>query len=119
MDDAGSPVDDSTLPKYVRFARSLALVSGATIGIGIAVGATVFTAEGCAQNCYGSPCGDYGVYGIPVNRDASGDGDHVVTPDAEDAGQDGDDGDDGASIADAGTGGGPLPAPPLPDAWLA
>lgn len=109
--DAPTAADGSMLPKYVRFARSLALVSGAAIGLGIAVGATVFTAAGCEQGCIGAPCGSYGVYGVSVDHDAGSD--HVTNPDAEDAG------DDGASIADAGTGGGPLPAPPLPDVWLA
>ncbi|HXU02050.1 MAG TPA: hypothetical protein VN903_13850 [Polyangia bacterium] len=102
MDDARTTPDGSMLPKYVRFARSLALVSGATIGLGIAVGSTVFTTEGC-MSCTGV-CGDY--YKEP---DASAD--HSANPDAEDAGEDG--------APDAGIGGGPLPAPPLPEAWLA
>src|SRR3954470_5537739 len=70
MDDQLTPADGSTLPKYVRFARSLALVSGAAIGLGIAVGSTVFTASGCNQGCVGSPCGAYGVYGVSVDPDA-------------------------------------------------
>jgi hypothetical protein len=107
MDDAPTAADGSTLPKYVRFARSLALVSGAAIGLGIAVGATVFTAAGCGQSCMGFSCGSYGV---AVDRDASAN--HGGSPDAQDAA-------DGASMTDAGTGGGPLPAPPLPDAWFA
>jgi len=111
MDDAGTAGDGLALPKYVRFARSLALVSGATIGLGIAVGSTVFTAAGCEMGCTGSPCG--GGYGVPVNRDASGQADRSGDSDAADAGE------GGAPIPDAGTGGGPLPAPPLPDAWLA
>src|SRR3954470_16620304 len=53
MDDERTPADGSTLPKYVRFARSLALVSGAAVGLGIAVGSTVFTAAGCDQGCTG------------------------------------------------------------------
>jgi hypothetical protein len=109
MDDECTAADGSTLPKYVRFARSLALVSGAAIGLGLAVGSTVFTAAGCNQGCTGI-CG---AYGVSVDPDASGQADHSVNPDAEDAGE------DGAPIADGGAGGGPLPAPPLPAAWLA
>src|SRR5437763_7908844 len=72
MDDARSAADGSTLPRYVRFARSLALVSGAAIGLGIAVGSTVFTAAGCSMGCTGI-CG---VYGVAVDPDAGGHADH-------------------------------------------
>ena len=100
------------LPKHVRFARSLALVSGAVIGI--AAGAAVF-GSGCSDNgaqCFGS-CGVYGVQ-PPVDAQYDRPVDHA------------DDRADGAADAgarevppDGHAGGGPRPAPRLPADWLA
>ncbi len=109
------PADDETtdstadvpfvLPKHVRFARSLALVSGTVIGL--AAGATVF----------GSGCLDVGaqVFGVqpPVDAqyepvDHAGDrADASVDSGAPDVPPDGH------------AGGGPRPAPRLPADWLA
>jgi hypothetical protein len=99
------------LPKYIRFARSLALVSGAAVGI--AAGA-LLTTSACTS-CAGI-CGDQ-VYVPP--RDAATD---AVSGDARDAS----DASSEASTTDAlppdggagSGGGGPLPAPPMPPAWL-
>jgi hypothetical protein len=93
------------LPKYVRFARSLALVSGAVIGI--AAGAAVF-GSGCVQHCSGI-CGAYGVL-PPVDAQVDHDGgraDGAVDADTRDVPPDGH------------AGGGPRPAPRLPADWLA
>ena len=97
------------LPKHIRFARSLALVSGTVIGI--AAGTAVF-GSGCM--CTGV-CGSFGVQGAQ-RFDAQYDRpvDHL--------------GDRADGGADAGTreappdghaGGGPRPAPRLPADWLA
>jgi hypothetical protein len=112
------------LPHYLRFARTLALVSGATVGI--AAGISVVSSSGCS-NCSGI-CGEVmgvrpygtggagGLMGIrPPDMDASG-----IEPDAADAGDTGtaDATIDGGS-ADAGDdGGGPRPAPLLPRTWI-
>lgn len=97
------------LPKHVRFARSLALVSGAVIGI--AAGAAVF-GSGCGgQTVCNGPCGFPGVraaidaqYDRPVDHandraDGSADAREVAS--------------------DGHSGGGPRPAPRLPADWLA
>jgi hypothetical protein len=115
-----SPDDETTnasaevpyvLPKHVRFARSLALVSGAVIGL--AAGAAVF-ASGCGQSCNGI-CGAFGVQGVQ-SFDAQYDT-PVSHPDAH-----------ADAVVDAGAqerpsdghaGGGPRPAPRLPADWLA
>jgi len=106
-----SPVDAPfVLPKHVRFARSLALVSGAVIGL--AAGAAVF-GSGCSS-CSGI-CGVYGVQGVQPY-----DAQYDRAVDRADARADG--------AADAGArevppdghaGGGPRPAPYLPADWLA
>jgi hypothetical protein len=114
-----SPDDEATrssgeaalvLPKHIRFARSLALVSGAVIGL--AAGAAVF-GSGCGA-CTGV-CGAFGVQGVqpydaqydrPVDR-ASDRADGAVDDGARDAPPDGH------------AGGGPRPAPRLPADWLA
>ncbi len=120
----GADARSYVLPRYVRYARALALVSGAAIGI--ASGAAVISSSGCGCNgfCGSSP-------GLPpIHRDSS------VGPDTADA-------DDGtvtdATVTDAtapdatafdaaldagsadasDTGGGPRPAPLLPRAWIA
>jgi hypothetical protein len=95
------------LPKHVRFARSLALVSGAVIGI--AAGTAVF-GSGCGGPavCNG-PCGFPGVraatdaqYDTPVDRaDGEADAGTREVP------------------LDGHAGGGPRPAPRLPPDWLA
>jgi hypothetical protein len=104
------------LPKYLRFARSLALVSGAAIGI--AAGAAVI-GSGCGMSCSGI-CGAYGV-GLPI--DAGYDRPTDTGAIGSDSGADGSDGSshDGGpqSPPDGNAGGGPRPAPPLPAAWLA
>ena len=106
-----SPADvPFVLPKHVRFARSLALVSGAVIGL--AAGAAVF-GSGCSS-CNGI-CGAFGVEGV-LPYDAQYDT-PVSHPDAHA---------DGAVDAgarevppDGHAGGGPCPAPHLPADWLA
>jgi hypothetical protein len=102
MDDELLSEGAFNVPKYVRFARSLALVSGLTIGV--AAGATVFTASGCVQSCGGC----VGGYGVAPAIDAGQD--QNATKDPPPA---------GTAQADAGTSGGPLPAPPFPASWLA
>jgi len=88
------------LPKHIRFARALALLASASLGF--AAGATVVTQSGCS--CNGTPCGDF-VY-PPQDAGPSTD---TATSDMREA--------DGPA-PDAGAGGGPLPAPPLPTSWL-
>jgi hypothetical protein len=110
-DETPSSLDDVpfVLPKHIRFARSLALVSGAVIGI--AAGAAVF-GSGCGgQTVCNGFCGFPGVqpaidaqYDRPVDHandrpDGSTDAREVAS--------------DGQS------GGGPRPAPHLPADWLA
>lgn len=99
------------LPKHIRFARSLALVSGAVIGI--AAGTALITA-GCAQNCSGT-CGSYGVQ-PPADLHRDGEVEHAAGPDgAADVDARGVP-PDGAAV---GGPGGPRPAPRLPADWLA
>jgi hypothetical protein len=96
------------LPKHVRFARSLALVSGAVIGI--AAGATVL-GSGCSPTVCNGICGSLGVqapidaqYDRPVdqaNDHADGSADTREIP------------------PDGHAGGGPYPAPRLRADWLA
>ena len=125
------------LPWYLRYARTLALLSGATIGI--AAGAAVISSNGCSS-CNGI-CGD--VMGTRTNPDAHGFGGAggsmgvVPNPDAHgfggaggfmgvvvapsDAAADGNDAARPDAIVDGGgddTGGGPRPAPLLPSAWI-
>jgi hypothetical protein len=109
-----------SLPKHVRFARSLALVSG--VAIGIAAGATVFTATGCDNPepalCLGECIGPNSLLGATRNLLMTG----RIEPAATilPASLNSADGSvENASPADGGAGGGPLPAPPLPRAWLA
>jgi hypothetical protein len=90
------------LPKHIRFARALALLASASLGF--AAGATVVTQSGCGS-CNGTPCGDF-VY-PPPDAASSTDG---ATSDMREA---------DVPAADAGAGGGPLPAPPLPTSRLA
>ena len=107
-----SPADvPFVLPKHVRFARSLALVSGAVIGL--AAGAAVF-GSGCGQSCSGT-CGFFGVQGVQTY-----DAQHDTPVDHADARADGA-ADAGAREVppDAHPGGGPRPAPRLPSDWLA
>jgi hypothetical protein len=107
MDDETGSEGGIELPRHVRFARSLALLSGVA-GIGFAAGVTLFTAAGCGS-CNGI-CGAYGVTAVDSgHHDNDGGG--------------GDDALDGETLdapVNTGTGGsgGPLPAPPLPRAWL-
>jgi hypothetical protein len=106
MDDELDPEGAFIVPKYVRFARSLALVSGLTVGV--AAGATVFTASGCVQTCGGC----VGGYGVAPAIDSGQD--QNATKDAAPDGTP-----TNGAQADAGTSGGPLPAPPFPASWLA
>jgi len=104
------------LPRYLRFARTLALVSGAAVGI--AAGVAVISSSGCV--CSGTPCGGpvaVGVRPIPTDAaDATADlgrhEDSRIAP--TDAVADG-----GARDDASDTGGGPRPAPLLPRAWMA
>lgn len=106
------------LPRYLRFARTLALVSGATVGISAGVAVISTSGCSCAGIC-GAPI-TTGVRPIPIDAadvapDLGGDtdADAARTDAIVDAGA----GDtvDGASD----TGGGPRPAPLLPRAWMA
>ena len=136
MDDQRAPDSRLGLPRYVRFARSLALLPGLT-ALRVAVGATLFTASACIipAPCAGI-CGDIprstdgtgGVLGTGGSDGTGGSGglpgsggffDGGSHPDRFVDGQ-ASDGDalDGPDV-DARTGGGPLPAPPFPAAWLA
>jgi hypothetical protein len=111
MEDETETDSGFTVPKYIRFARSLALVSGVTLGV--AAGATVFTAAGCGQSCAGV-CHLYGV--APAN-DASQPKDASAGPATDGASPDRTSSD--GTLADGGTSGGPRPAPPFPATWLA
>lgn len=109
MDDENAPERGIQLPRHVRFARSLALLSGAA-GVGFAAGVTLLTAAGCGQSCMGI-CGVYGVTAsVDAGQHHDGGGDGSV-PDGEAL--------DGPVNTGTGGAGGPLPAPPLPLAWLA
>jgi hypothetical protein len=95
---------DRRLSRHLRFARSLALVSGATIGI--AAGAALVVPSGCGNGCIGAPCGNF--IPPPAQPDAGADA-HTASDAARDA-----------IDPEAGLGGGgPLAAPPLPASWLA
>jgi hypothetical protein len=101
------------LPWYLRYARRLALLSGAAVGV--ATGVAVVSSSGCETGCTGvcghliSGTGGFIFMGVPP-----------VPSDAGIFGSDGAAGND--AIVDAGTddtGGGPRPAPLLPPAWIA
>jgi len=118
------------LPWYLRYARRLALLSGATVGI--AAGVAVMSSSGCETGCTGV-CGQIsgtggagGMAGVVPNPDAHGFGGAggvmgvIVVP--SDAATDGNDAAHPDAVVDAGaddTGGGPRPAPLLPRAWIA
>ena len=87
------------LPRYLRYARTLALLSGAAVGI--AAGVATISITGCVQTATGS-------YPPPPSR---------TQDSASDLASDGrgDPTDGGVDLA----GGGPRPAPRLPCAWLA
>ena len=101
------------LPRYLRFAQALALVSSG-VAVGIAAGAATVSTSGCVQNCSGTPCPGDPPYRSPPNKDASSD----VTGDAAGAAFGDASVDGGKTSGDAG-GGGPRPAPLLPRAWNA
>jgi hypothetical protein len=96
------------LPKHVRFARSLALLSCAVIGV--AAGAAVF-GSGCVQHF-----GGVSAHGVQPRFDAGDDttmdhpGDHADGAVEVDAGE---------VTPDGHAGGGPCPAPRFPADWLA
>ncbi|HLK90942.1 MAG TPA: hypothetical protein VKZ18_13675 [Polyangia bacterium] len=98
------------LPKHLRFARSLALVSGAVIGI--AAGAAVF-GSGCFEG--GLQCtGVCGVYGVQPRVDA-----HYDAPVDQQGGRADGSVDTKPEVPpDGHAGGGPRPAPRLPADWL-
>lgn len=119
-DETTSPPSDAPflLPKHLRFARSLALVSGAVVGI--AAGAAVLGfGSGCSglQSCNGI-CG---VYGVQPPVDAHGQYDRPVDHvEAPDGGERPDGPADAANKpTDGHAGGGPGPSPHLPADWLA
>jgi hypothetical protein len=133
IDDLETTETDPTeyvLPWYLRYARRLALLTGATVGI--ATGVAVISSSGCETGCNGI-CGHIsgtggagGTAGILVNPDAAGFGGAggvmgvIVVP--SDAATDGNDAAHPDALVDAGpddTGGGPRPAPVLPRAWIA
>jgi hypothetical protein len=102
------------LPWYLRYARRLALLSGAAVGV--ATGVAVVSSSGCGNTCAGTPCG----------HQITGAGGFIFTgvpPAPFDASVGGNDGAASSdAIVDAGsddTGGGPRPAPVLPAAWMA
>jgi hypothetical protein len=95
-DDSAPPY---VLPRYLRFARALALVSGAAVGI--AAGASVLSCSMSPTH----PCN--GICGV------------VAMPDAQAADAAGGPADASPPAPDGGAGGGPMPAPPLPRSWLA
>lgn len=142
-DTRAAKADPYVLPRYLRFARTLALVSGATVGV--ASGIAVISTSGCSS-CEGI-CGE--VMGVRPNTGGqsgfmgtTGIGGYLGTTgtggagglmgirppdsDASDVGPDGGLSGDGAAnpIVDGGsddagdTGGGPRPAPLLPRAWI-
>ena len=96
------------VPKHVRYARSLALVSGAVIGI--AAGATVF-----GSGCESTKCqGFCGFPGVRAAIDAQYDRPVDHANDRPDGST------DAKEVASDGhSGGGPGPAPRLPANWLA
>ena len=114
MDEVTAPETGIPLPRYVRFARSLALLSGVA-GIGFAAGVTIFTASGC-MSCNGI-CGGYGVSAVDSGVSAVDSG-HRANDGGDGPALDGE-ALDGADNRGTGGAGGPLPAPPLPPAWLA
>ena len=98
------------LPKHVRFARSLALVSGAVIGI--SAGATVL-GSGCSPTVCNGICGPLGVQ-APIDAQYDTPLDH--SGDRSDGAVDA----EGREVpVDGHAGGGPYPAPRLPADWLA
>src|SRR5581483_9682970 len=97
------------LPWYLRYARRLALLSGATVGI--AAGVAVISSSGCETSCNGcvrisGTGGAGGTQGVAPNPDAGGFGGAggfmgiVVVP--SDAATDGKDGARPDAIVDAG-----------------
>ena len=92
---------DGRLPRHIRFAQSLALLSGAAIGI--VAGAALLVPAGWGMSCNGI-CG----YVPPVTQPDAGDGSATANAPSKTA------------EPDAGVpGGGPLAAPPLPASWMA
>jgi hypothetical protein len=101
------------LPRYLRFAQALALVSSG-VAVGVAAGAATVSTSGCVQNCTGTPCPGDPPYRPPPGKDASSD----VTGDAAGVAF-GDASVDGGKTSGDASGGGPRPAPLLPRAWNA
>ena len=93
------------LPRYLRYARALALLSGAVVGV--AAGAAAVSSTGCT--CSGTPCPGQS-YQPPLTRDAASDLESDARMDATQEAKDG--------AVDSG-GGGPRPAPRLPRGWIA
>jgi hypothetical protein len=107
-DESDHPSISYPLPKHVRFARSLALVAGAAIGI--AAGATVVGSAGCGTRVCNGFCGVMAPTPMDAGRDARPDG-------AVDSGHATDSSHKDAAF-DGSNGGGPRPAPFLPREWL-
>ena len=105
-DEPGDSSLSYLLPKHVRFARSLALVAGAAIGI--AAGATVVGSAGCGPRVCNGFCGVMAATPTDAGRDVRADGGadsgHATDSGHKDAGFDGS------------NGGGPRPF--LPREWL-
>jgi hypothetical protein len=108
-DEPGDSSLSYLLPKHVRFARSLALVAGAAIGI--AAGAAVVGSAGCdsSHNCNGF-CGVLAPTPMDAGRDTRSDS-GVDSGHANDS-------DHKNAAFDGSNGGGPRPAPLLPREWL-
>jgi hypothetical protein len=107
-DEQGDSPISYLLPKHVRFARSLALVAGAAIGI--AAGATVVGSAGCGPRVCNGFCGVMAPTPMDAGRDAQPDG-------GVDSGRVTDSGHEGAAF-DGRNSSGPGPAPILPREWL-
>jgi hypothetical protein len=110
------------VPKHLRFARSLALVSG--VAIGVAAGATVFTSVGCDNPeihvCNGFCTESKTKPFLGTSRELLLTGTIAPAATLQSAPSDPVDGSvDSVLPVDGSVGGGPLPAPPLPRVWFA
>ena len=101
----GSGENSYVLPRYLRYARALALVSGAAVGV--SAGVLIVSGSGFVGCCSGTPCPGQTIQ--PRSQDASSDVASESQSDAmTSAAPDG---------GDVDGGGGPRPAPLLPPAW--
>jgi hypothetical protein len=111
------------LSRHVRFARALALVSGAAIGF--AAGVTVFTSAGCDNPETPPPCSVTGICVdsqkplLGATRELLLTGAGATAATVRSTSSDSTNGlVNSAPAVDGSVGGGPLPAPPLPQGWL-